>query len=81
MDTVKNVGQHPVDLSDGRQIGPGETADEVSLGNVHNKALVDDGHILVVGAYTEEVGPPPREKLEDEVEAAAPPRPKEGSRK
>lgn len=49
MDTVKNVGTHPVDLSDGRTIGPGETAEDVALGNAHNKDLLDQGHIAVLG--------------------------------
>lgn len=50
METVKSISAHPIDLDDGRQLGPGETAQDVSLHNAHNKALLDDGHIAVVGA-------------------------------
>lgn len=49
METVKNVGSHPVDLSDGRTLGPGETAEDVATGNTHNKDLIDQGHLRVVG--------------------------------
>lgn len=49
-ETVKNVGTRVADLSDGRTIGPGETADDVAIGNPHNKDLLDQGMIAVVGA-------------------------------
>lgn len=45
MAKVKNTTTYPVTLSDGRSLGPGETADDVALGNAHNKALSEAGDI------------------------------------
>lgn len=45
---VKNTGTHAIDLSDGRVLAPGETADDVALGNPHNRDLVDGGFLTSV---------------------------------
>lgn len=48
METVKAIGSHPIDLDDGRTLAPGETAEDVPM-NAHNKALLDDGFIAILG--------------------------------
>lgn len=39
---------HAVDLSDGRTLAPGEEAEGVDTDHEHQRALVLDGHILVL---------------------------------
>lgn len=48
MAKVLNVTSHPIDLSDGRVLAPGEEADDVAAGNRHNKSLIQQGHVLVL---------------------------------
>ena len=55
METVKAVGSHPIDLDDGRTLGPGEIAENVPM-NAHNKALLEDEHIAIVGAVKADDG-------------------------
>lgn len=47
MGTVINTSTHPVDLSTGRSLAPGETAEEVDTEHPHQRALVIDGHLRV----------------------------------
>lgn len=48
-DDVMNVSTHPIDLADGRPLGPGESAGDVDTNDPHNADLVESGLIAVVG--------------------------------
>lgn len=47
MATVLCTASHPVDLSDGRTLAPGEVAEKVDTDHPHQRGLVLDGHLLV----------------------------------
>lgn len=47
MAKVLNTASHPVDLSDGRTLAPGEVADDIDTDHPHQRSLVLDGHLLV----------------------------------
>lgn len=49
MSNVLNVAGYPIDLDGGRTLAPGEQAEKVNTDNPHNKALVANGHLTVVG--------------------------------
>lgn len=51
-ETVVCTAAHPVDLADGRSLAPGESADDVSINNAHNKVLVDGGDLVVLAGST-----------------------------
>jgi len=40
------VSDHPEDLADGRQVGPGEFVKNVDPDEPHNRRLIDDGRII-----------------------------------
>ena len=48
MANVKNVGTTTIDLSDGRTLAPGETAEGISIERGHNKRLVDEGWLAEI---------------------------------
>lgn len=52
MAKVVNTATHPIDLSDGRMLGPGETAEDVDTDHEHQRALVLDGHLVVLEGMT-----------------------------
>lgn len=60
MSAVLNVAGHPIDLSDGRVLAPGEDADEVDTDTPHNRALVVNGHLLVTEGMTPRKAQPER---------------------
>ena len=47
MAKVLCTSSHPVDLSDGRTLAPGEVAEDVDTEHPHQRGLVLDGHLLV----------------------------------
>ena len=47
MAKVLCTASHPVDLSDGRTLAPGEVAEDVDTEHPHQRGLVLDGHLLV----------------------------------
>lgn len=47
MAKVLCTSSHPVDLSDGRTLAPGEGTDKVDTDHPHQRGLVLDGHLLV----------------------------------
>lgn len=49
---------HPIDLSDGRTLAPGESAEDVDTTHPHQRALVLDGHIVVLEGTTPRVRVP-----------------------
>lgn len=48
---IKNTGTTPLDLADGRVLGPGEWAQGVDLSDPHNRALADAG-VITAGTTT-----------------------------
>jgi hypothetical protein len=48
---VLNTAAHPIDLSTGRTLEPGEIAEGIDVDNDHDTALVDDGLLLVLDNY------------------------------
>jgi hypothetical protein len=54
-ETVVCTATHPVDLADGRSLAPGQSADDVSVTNHHNKALVEGGSLTVLSHQKKEV--------------------------
>lgn len=53
----KVTASHPVDLSCGQMVGPGESTDKVDAENEHDKDLIDRG--LLVQAPKAEQKPEP----------------------
>lgn len=51
MRKIMNVANHPIDLSSGRTLAPGEEA-EADLDDTHNKSLVDDGLAVEIKVET-----------------------------
>lgn len=43
---------HPIDLSDGRPLAPGEVAEDIDTDDPHQRALILDGHLLVLEGST-----------------------------
>lgn len=68
MAQVINTATHPIDLSDGRVLAPGESADDVDTDHPHQRALVLDGHLHVA-----EGSKPRKRQSEKLVEKAAEP--------
>lgn len=62
--TVLCTAGHPVDLSTGRSLAPGQTATDIDTDDPHQRSLVLDGHLLVLA------GSVPRVRA-DERRAAA----------
>lgn len=60
-DSVINIATHPVDLSDGRTLAPGEDATDVAM-NSHNKALVDAGSLRVVSSGSKTKADKPKQE-------------------
>ena len=58
--TVIGTGDHPVDLSDGRLVAPGEVVEDVDLNDPHQRALVTDGHLTVLDGKTARKAPTPQ---------------------
>lgn len=52
MATVRNIAGRAVDLSDGRVIAPGETAEDVDTDHAHQRQLVTDELIAVEDGMT-----------------------------
>lgn len=48
MAKILNVGNHAIDLDDGRTLAPGEEADGIDVDSSHNKSVIDQGLALVV---------------------------------
>lgn len=72
--TVIGTATYPVDLSDGRQVAPGETVPDVDLDHPHQRGLVTDGHLTVVEGPTARKAPKPAaivKAAERDAEAAA----------
>lgn len=64
-----NTTSHLVDLSDGRMVAPGAVVENVPL-NPHNRALLNEGTLAVVGldeAVPEEDDPEPGVEPEPEI--------------
>lgn len=57
MATVICTATHPVDLADGRVLGPGEEAEDVDTSAPHVRNLVLDGHLLVTEGRTPRTRP------------------------
>jgi len=62
------VASHPVDLDDGRTLGPGESADGVDVSHAHNQLLLDEGLVIELDTLPkdtprkdEDETPPPAE--------------------
>lgn len=64
--TVIGTASHPVDLSDGRSVAPGETVADVDTTHPHQRALIVNGDLAVSSGTTPRVGP----SYEDLVAAA-----------
>lgn len=71
--TVVCTSTHPVDLPSGRVIAPGEQAEGVDTNDPHARALVLDGHVIVLKGMTprERITKDQREQLESEARRVA----------
>lgn len=61
MAKIVGSARHPVDLSDGRSVAPGEVIDGIDVdGDDHNKQLVADGRLTVLETPQPPAGPVPQ---------------------
>jgi hypothetical protein len=70
MSTVLNTTGHPIDLSDGRTLAPGESAEDIDTGLSHNRVLVVNGHLLVTEGMTPRTTTPERVVRDAQKEVA-----------
>lgn len=66
MATGINTATHPIDLSNGRILAPGERADDIDTDHPHQRALVVDGLL-----HVEEGSTPRKRQPAKRVEKAA----------
>lgn len=66
------VSNHVVTLHDGRFLAPGEHATEIDTEHVHNAALIEDGHLVVVDKEPVHSPRTASGEPEPEISAAAP---------
>jgi hypothetical protein len=44
------ISTHTIDLSDGRPLAPGETADGIDESDTHNAELIANGHLITLAS-------------------------------
>lgn len=69
MSIVLNISSHPIDLDDGRILGPGEVAEDVDLDIAHNQGQLEDGHLRELDAMPKDT---PRPTEDEDKPTTAP---------